>query len=102
MSNSINIVCALCSFAFGTLAAYINYHISRRGLNDDSVAGIMGHNIARLLVDVITLGITFLVCKHFELPMALCLIAVAIGMTLCGSVLLSKLAKSIEDKDGGE
>lgn len=102
MLNSVNIVCALCSFALGTLAAYINYFISRRGLKSDSVADIMGHNIARLLIDAITLGITFLVCRHFELPMAVCLIAVALGMTLCGSILLSKLAKSIENKDGGE
>lgn len=102
MSNNINIVYAICFFAFGTLAAYINLLISRRGINADSVADIMGHNMARLLVDIITLGITFLLCKHFELPMALCLIATALGITICGAIMLSKMVKSIENKDGGE
>lgn len=102
MSKGIIIACAVCSFAFGTLAAYINMIISRRGLKAESVAGVMGNNVARMLVDVIALGITFLVCRRFELPLTLCLVAVAAGLTLCGMLMLRKLAKSIENKDGGE
>lgn len=102
MSNSINIICAVCAFAFGTLAAYINLLISRRGIKADSVSGIMGNNMARLLVDMVTLGITFFVCRHFELPLTVCLIAVALGLTLCGFLMLRGLIKTIENKDGGE
>lgn len=102
MSISVKILCALCFFAFGTLAAYINLLISRRGLKSDSIAGIMGNNMARMFVDIAAIGITFLVCRHFNLPLAICLIAVAIGLTLCGMLMLSNLAKSIEKKDGDE
>ena len=101
-SSIINIICAVCAFAFGTLAAYINLLISRRGVNSDTVAGIMGNNFARLSVDIVTLGITFLVCRRFDLPMTVCLIAVALGLTVCGFLMLRGLAKSIEKKDGGE
>lgn len=102
MSNKIIIICAVCSFAFGTLAAYINLLISRRSIKADSVAGIMGNNAARMLVDVATLGIVFWACKRFELPIAVCLIAAATGLAVCGMLMLRSLAKSIEKKDGGE
>ena len=102
MSIGVKILCAAGFFVFGTLAAYINLLISRRSLNADTVAGVMGNNMARMLVDIAALGITFLVCRHFELPLAICLIAVAIGLTVCGMLMLSNLAKSIEKKDGGE
>lgn len=105
MSNSVSFICAVCAFGFGTLAAYINLLISRRGVNSDSVASIMGHNMARMLVDIVTLGIVFLVCRRFELPMVICLVATALGLTVCGTIMLSGLAKSVlndKDKDGGE
>ena len=102
MKENINILCAICSFAFGTLAAYINLLISRRGVKAESVAGIMGNNVARLLVDIVTLGTVFLVCRHYELPLSVCLIAAAVGLTLCGMLMLRGLAKSLENKDGGE
>lgn len=102
MSTEIVIICAVCSFAFGTLAAYINLLISRRSIKADSVAGIMGNNAARMLVDAATLGIVFWACKRFELPIAVCLIAAATGLAVCGMLMLRSLAKSIEKKDGGE
>lgn len=102
MSNSVYIICAVCAFAFGTLAAYINLLISRISLKRDSVAGVMGSNMARMLIDIAALSITFLVCRHFELPLAVCLIGTALGLTVCGMLMLRSLAKSIENKDGGE
>lgn len=102
MSSSINTICAVCAFAFGSLAAYIGLLISRQGINSDTVSGIMVKNFARLLVDIATLGITFFVCRHFVLPLTVCLISAALGLTVCGLLMLRGLAKSIEKKDGGE
>ena len=100
MTIGIKILCAVCSFAFGTLAAYIDLQISRRGLNSNSVAGIMGNNAGRMLVDAATLAIVYFVCKHFELPLGICLIAAAIGLTVCGMLMLRSLVKKLEQKDG--
>ena len=102
MPNTVVVLCAVCSFALGTLAAYINLLISRRGLKSNSVAGIMGNNAGRMLVDAATLVIIYFVCKHFELPLGVCLVADAIGLTLCGMLMLRSLAKKLEEKDGGE
>lgn len=100
MTIGIKILCAVCSFAFGTLAAYIDLLISRRGLKSDSVAGIMGNNAGRMLVDAVTLVIVYLVCKRFELPLGVCLIADALGLTVCGMLMLRSLAKKLEEKNG--
>lgn len=100
MSTGIKILCAVCSFAFGTLAAYIDLMISLRGLKAESVAGIMGNNAGRMLVDAATLAIVYYVCKRFSLPLGICLIAAAIGLTLCGMLMLRNLAKKLEEKDG--
>ena len=102
MSNSVYIICAVCAFAFGTLAAYINLLISRKSIKAESVSDVMGSNMARMLVDIAALGITFLVCRHFSLPLAVCLLGTALGLTVCGMLMLRSLAKSIEEKDGGE
>ena len=96
------VLCAVCSFAFGTLAAYVDLLISRRGLKAESVTGVMGTNTARMLVDAATLAIIYFVCKRFELPLGVCLIAAAIGLTLCGLLMLRSLVKKLENKDGGE
>lgn len=100
MTIGIKILCAVCSFAFGTFAAYIDLMISRRTLKADSVTGVMGTNTARMLVDAATLVIVYFVCKRFELPLGVCLIAAAIGLTVCGMLMLRSLAKKLEEKDG--
>ena len=102
MSNSVNIICAVCSFAFGTLAAYINLLISRRSVKADSVAGVMGNNAARMFVDAATLGIVYFVCRRFVLPLGVCLIAAATGLAVCGMLMLRSLIKKLEEKNGGE
>lgn len=100
MTVGIEILCAVCSFALGTLAAYLDLLISRRGLKAESVTGVMGTNTARMLVDAATLAIIYFVCKRFELPLGVCLIAAAIGLTLCGLLMLRSLAKKLEEKNG--
>lgn len=102
MSVKVNIICAICSFAFGTIAAYFNMLISRRGLKSESVAAVMGNNVARMLVSIACLGIVFLVCKRHELPLTVCIVAAAAGLTVCGMIMLRNLAKSVENKNGGE
>ena len=90
------VLCAVCSFAFGTLAAYIDLLISRRGMKAETVTGVMGTNTARMLVDAATLAIVYFVCKRFELPLGICLVAAAIGLTLCGMLMLRSMVKKLE------
>lgn len=102
-----NILCAVGGFAFGTLAAYINARISRRGLKNSTVAAVMGTNVSRLGIDVLTLGLALLASKLFDLNGPVVIISVALGLTIFGMIFLRQLTKKILEeeecsKDGGE
>ncbi len=102
-----NILCAAGGFAFGTLAAFINARISRRGLRNSTTIAVMGTNAVRMLIDIAALVIAFFACKLFDLPVSVTIIAVALGLTICGMLFLRKLTKQILEeeknlKDGGE
>lgn len=107
MENLQNILCAVGGFAFGTLGAYINARVSRKGINDTTLLAIMGTNAIRMLIDIVTLVIAFLVSRHFDLPVTLTIVAVALGLTIFGMIFLKKLTNQIlkegnGPKDGGE
>lgn len=103
----ITVLTAVGGFAFGTVAAYINYRLSRSRIGSESLLAVMATNFARLLVDVVALTAAFLVSRKFDLPLFAALISVAVGLSVCGILFLKRLTNEIKandayDKDGGE
>ena len=95
---------ALGGFVLGTGVAYLNYNISKKVLEKNSVAGIMGVNLARLAIDMAVLLAVFILCRRTQLPLGVSLISTALGETLCGILFLSRLAKQAKQdgNNGGE
>lgn len=92
---------------FGLAVAYVNMLISRANLGTDSFAGIMGVNMLRLLLDVIALAAAYFMCKALSLPMAVTLLAVALGLSVGGMLFLKQMTKKIQSQrddaaNGGE
>ena len=108
MTWYITVLTAAGGLAFGALAAYINYRLSRSITGSESLIAVMGTNFARLLVDIAALTAAFFVSRKFELPIFAALISVAVGLSVCGIAFLKRLTNEIKanedayDKDGGE
>lgn len=107
MDDLKTILCALGGLGLGTLAAFVNARISRRGLKDSTMLAVMGTNAVRMLIDIATLALAYLAIRLFDLPFMVTLIATAVGLTVFGMIFLRKLTKEImEDgkttQDGGE
>ncbi len=104
MENSIWIFTALGGLVLGSAASYINYIISKKIVKTKSVAGIMGVNSLRLLIDGLVLLAVFLICRQLELPYMPALITAALGLTVGGMLFLKRLSNMILDSvtDGGE
>lgn len=107
MNTMQNILCAVGGFAFGTLAAYINARVSRKGVNNSTVLAIMGTNAVRMLIDIAALLAAFFVGRFFGLSYLVTIVPVALGLSIFGMIFLRSLTKQFfqeEDnsKDGGE
>ena len=107
MTWYITVLTAAGGLAFGTLAAYINYRLSRSRIGSESLVAVMGTNFARLVVDIAALTAAFLISRKFDLPLFAALISVAVGLSVCGIAFLKRLTNEIKandayDKDGGE
>lgn len=107
MNWYITALTAIGGFAFGALAAYINYRLSRGSVGRESLIAVMGTNFARLFVDVVALAAAFFVSLKFDLPLFAALISVAVGLSVCGMLFLKRLTKIInvdndDNQDGGE
>ncbi|GEM_PF-911146 len=104
MDKYISVISAIGGLAFGALGGYLNGLLSRRSAKNkpDSVLAIMGTNALRFAVDGVFLLAGFLACKLFELPYFITMIAVAVGLSTCGLLMLLRLTKQIkaDDLDG--
>ena len=103
----IYVLSAVGGAVFGLAAAYINMLISKANLKSESLAGIMGANMLRMLVDVIALVATYFGCNALNLPLAVTLIAVALGLSVGGMLFLKQITKKIQSQrddaaNGGE
>ncbi|MGM9591251.1 MAG: hypothetical protein ACI3VK_00845 [Oscillospiraceae bacterium] len=103
----IYVLSAVGGAVFGLAAAYLNMRISRASLGTESLAGIMGVNMLRLLIDVIALTAIYFVCKALSLPLAVPLIAAALGLSVGGMLFLKQMTKKIQSQrddaaNGGE
>jgi len=89
----------------GLIGAYINSRISKKDADKDSVAGIMGGNIARMAVDIAALAAVFFACRLAAVPNVAALLSTATGLAVGGYLMLRKLVKNKlpnNKEDGGE
>lgn len=103
----IYVLSAVGGAVFGLAVAYVNMLISKANLGSDSLAGIMGVNMLRMLIDVIALAATYFGCKALNLPLAVTLIAAALGLSVGGMLFLKQITKIIQSQrddaaNGGE
>lgn len=103
----IYVLSAVGGAVFGLAVAYVNMLISKANLGSDSLAGIMGVNMLRMLIDVIALAATYFGCKALDLPLAVTLIAAALGLSVGGMLFLKQITKIIQSQrddaaNGGE
>ncbi len=103
----IYVLSAVGGAVFGLAVAYVNMLISKANLGSDSLAGIMGVNMLRMLIDVIALAATYFGCKALNLPLAVTLIAAALGLSVGGMLFLKQMTKKIQSQrddaaNGGE
>lgn len=107
MNTLQNILFAVGGLAFGTLAAYVNYRVSRKGVKHTTMAAIMGTNAVRMLVDIAALLAAFFVGRLFGLSYLVTIVPVALGLSIFGMIFLRRLTKQFTEeednsKDGGE
>lgn len=100
------ILTAFAGVVFGAAVAYLNMLITRSKLKADSVTGIMGGNMLRLLLDAAALAAAYFISKALNAPMIAALLATAVGLSVGGIVFLRAMLKKIQSRDdmadGGE
>lgn len=92
---------AVAGAAFGFAVAYVNALISKANLKKENFAAIMGSNFLRLLIDAAALAAAYFVCRALSFPLAVPLIAVALGLSVGGMFFLKKIAKQIQSQSDG-
>lgn len=98
---------ALGAGVFGLVIAYINMRISKKNLNAENMAAVMGVNMLRLLLDAAALAIVFFVCRALEASITSALIATALGLSVGGMLFLRSMVRKTQFQDnkgadGGE
>ena len=89
-------LCIIGGAVFGLVIAFINSRVSKAGLKSESPQKAMTGNLIRILLDAAALGITFLVCKKADLPLAPALVSVAIALSVGGALMLIATVKAFQ------
>ncbi len=102
-----DIIAALCGAVLGFAVAYINMRISKKNLNAENMAAVMGVNMLRLLLDAAALAAVFFVCRALKVSITAALIATALGLSVGGMLFLRSMVKKTQSQDnnradGGE
>lgn len=96
------VIGALCGLVWGALAALLNFQISKRSIAKDSTSALLGANLARVGVDIVALGVVFLLRKVLPFPYEAALIAAAIAMSLVTIVCAYRMSADVRPKDKEE
>lgn len=99
------ILTAAAGIVLGTAVAYVNMLISKNSMKAENMAGIMGGNALRLLLDALALAIAYFVSRALSVSEMCALIATAVGLSVGSIVFLKLMVKKNypqQDNDGGE
>lgn len=91
---STQLILAMCGgCAFGVLVAFLNSRLTKMVMFHEKATGIMIVNFVRFGIDVIALALGLVFCKTTGISVAPVLLAIAIGLTVGGTLFLLKLTK---------
>ncbi len=82
---------ALAGLVWGALAAFVNYAINRAALKKNSSSALLAANAARFAVDLVALGMVFLLRKQLPFRFEAALIAAAISLSVLNIILAYRL-----------
>ena len=94
------VIGVLLGLAWGGLAAVVNMRISRGAIRKNSTGIILGASAARMLVDLVTLGVIFLLRDVLPFRFEWMMVAAALAMSLCTVVFAYRFTRP--DKTGGK
>lgn len=80
-------------FIFGSLVAFVNMCITRRGLQKNSANAVMAASLLRMLVNIAALAAVYFTRKLLPLPFYGTIIGTAVGLSLVGILLNLRLSK---------
>ena len=81
-------------FIFGSLVAFVNMYITRRGLQKNSANAVMAASLLRMLVNIAALAAVYFTRKLLPLPFYGTIIGTAVGLSLVGILLNLRLSKN--------
>ncbi len=106
MPTYLHILSAAGGLVFGIAAAMLNAHLTKKRLHKDGLGAVTATNTLRMVVDIAAMAIAFLAVSVFDLPLMTTLVAVAIGLTVAGTIFLVRITKleaeSSKKKNGGD
>ena len=76
---------------FGSLVAFVNMCITRRGLQKNSANAVMAASLLRMLVNIAALAAVYFTRKLLPLPFYGTIIGTAVGLSLVGDTAESEI-----------
>ena len=80
-------------FILGSVVAFVNMCITRRGLQQNSANAVLAASLLRMLVNVAALAAVYFTRKLLPLPFYGTIIGTAVGLSLVGILLNLRLSK---------
>lgn len=102
MSVGIYLLAGGIGFIFGSLVAFVNMCITRRGLQKNSANAVMAASLLRMLVNIAALAVVYFTRNLLPLPFYGTIIGTAAGLSLVGFGLNYRLSKKQMKKENPE
>lgn len=84
---------AVVGLIWGAAIGLLNYQITKASLKKDKTAALMGANMLRSLIDLLALGLVFLLRKVLPFSFEATLVATAVGLSIMTIVLAYKAGR---------
>ncbi len=81
--------------ALGIIVAIVNTLISKKAMASEKNSTAIGVNALRFVLDIVALAVAFFVCRAAQLNIIAGLVSTAVGLTVCGTILLVMVTKKI-------
>ena len=89
----------LIGLVFGTAVAAVGAMLTRRSLEKSKTSTVLGVSFLRQLMDILALFIVFLLRKVMPFPLYAVLVGTALGLSVGGIVLATRISKKMEEQN---
>ncbi len=89
----------LIGLIFGTAVAAVGAMLTRRSLEKSKTSAVLGVSFLRQLMDILALLVVFLLRKVMPFHLYAVLIGTAMGLSVGGIVLVTRISKKMEQKN---